>query len=182
MGCPVARLAQTWPKTFDINENGAILVFWLHVKKMVKNVQKGIFFSDSARSPHRTAKPSRGCLPLAHPRALPAVVVSDRRSPSAMCEFPFEWWECDVRLLFLLCLAVLPVHGGGESHAITHTPHADARSTNHKAVVVLPCGRRRERGATAGVKRPKAPAVEHFAWLSVGAVSTKTGRGSVSLI
>ena len=68
MGCPVARLAQTWPKTFDINENGAILaapkgpafcflncyclLFGLHVK----NVQKGIFFCDSARSPHRTAK------------------------------------------------------------------------------------------------------------------------------
>ena len=28
----------------------------------------------------------------------------------------------------------------------------------------------------------KAPAVEKFAWLPVGAVSTKTGRGSVSLI
>ena len=28
----------------------------------------------------------------------------------------------------------------------------------------------------------KAPAVENFAWLPVGAVSTKTGRGSVSLI
>ena len=44
-----------------------------------------MFFLYSARSPHRTAKPSRGCLPLAHPRALPAVLVSDRRSPSAMC-------------------------------------------------------------------------------------------------
>ena len=32
---------------------------------------------------------------------------------------------------------VLPVQGGGESHAFTHTPHADARSTNHKAVVVF---------------------------------------------
>ena len=59
---------------------------------MVENAQKGIFFGDSARSPHRTDKPSRGCLPLAHPRALPAVVNSDRRSPSAMCESPFEWW------------------------------------------------------------------------------------------
>ena len=39
-GCPVARLAPTWPKTFDINENGAIWVFWLHAK----NVQKGTFF------------------------------------------------------------------------------------------------------------------------------------------
>ena len=28
----------------------------------------------------------------------------------------------------------------------------------------------------------KAPAVENFAWLPVEAVSTKTGRGSVSLI
>ena len=28
----------------------------------------------------------------------------------------------------------------------------------------------------------KAPAVENFAWLPVGAVSTETGRGSVSLI
>ena len=28
----------------------------------------------------------------------------------------------------------------------------------------------------------KAPAVENFAWLLVGAVSTKTSRGSVSLI
>ena len=46
------------------------------------------------RWPHRTAKPSRGCLPLAHPRAPPAVVVSDRRSPSAMCEFPFECLGC----------------------------------------------------------------------------------------
>ena len=27
MGCPVARLAQTWPKTFRINGNGLILVF-----------------------------------------------------------------------------------------------------------------------------------------------------------
>ena len=53
---------------------------------------KGHVCSDSARSPHRTAKPSRGCLPLAHPRALPAVIHSDRRSPSAMCEFPFEYW------------------------------------------------------------------------------------------
>ena len=55
-----------------------------------------MFFRCSVRSPHRTAKPSRGCLPLAHPRrALPAVVVfSDRRSPSAMCEFPFECWGC----------------------------------------------------------------------------------------
>ena len=32
LGCPVARLAQKLPKTFDINENGAIWVFWLHVK------------------------------------------------------------------------------------------------------------------------------------------------------
>ena len=53
-----------------------------------------MFFLCSVRSPHRTAKPSRGCLPLAHPRALPAVVDSDRRSPSAMCEFPFECWGC----------------------------------------------------------------------------------------
>ena len=92
MGCPVSRLAQTWPSTFGINENGAVLVFWLQCvrEKNGENIQK----SDSARSPHRTAKPSRGCLPLAHPRALPAVVVSDRRSPSAMCEFPFEWWGC----------------------------------------------------------------------------------------
>ena len=36
-----------------------------------------------------TASPTRGCLPLAHPRALPAVVYSDRRSPSAMHELPF---------------------------------------------------------------------------------------------
>ena len=72
------------------NENGAIWVFWLHVK----NVQKGMFLNDSARSPHRTAKPSQGCLLLAHPRAPPAVILSDRRSPSAMCEFPFEWWGC----------------------------------------------------------------------------------------
>ena len=35
-GCPVARLAQTWPKTFGINGNGAILIFWLHVKKRTK--------------------------------------------------------------------------------------------------------------------------------------------------
>ena len=94
MGCPVARVAQTRPTIFDINDNGAILVFWLHVEKMVKNVQKGMFFNDSARSPHRTAKPSRGCLPLAHLRALPAVMVSDQRSPSAMCEFPFECLGC----------------------------------------------------------------------------------------
>ena len=53
-----------------------------------------MFFLYSVRSPHRTAKPSRGCLPLEHPRALPAVFLSDRRSPSAMCEFPFEWWGC----------------------------------------------------------------------------------------
>ena len=53
-----------------------------------------MFFGDSARSPHRTAKPSRGCLPLAHPRALPAVVLSDRRSPSAMCEVSFECLGC----------------------------------------------------------------------------------------
>ena len=32
----VARLAQTWPKTFGINENVAIWVFWLHVKKRTK--------------------------------------------------------------------------------------------------------------------------------------------------
>ena len=25
-------------------------------------------------------------------------MVSDRRSPSAMCEFPFEWWGCVSRL------------------------------------------------------------------------------------
>ena len=36
----------------------AILVFWLHVK----NVQKGMFFCDSARSPHRTAKTQPGVL------------------------------------------------------------------------------------------------------------------------
>ena len=77
-------------KTFGFNENGAILVFWLHVK----NVQKGMFLSDSARLPHRTAKASRECLPLAHPRALPSVIPSDRRSPSAMCEFPFECLGC----------------------------------------------------------------------------------------
>ena len=65
-------------------------VFWLHVK----NVQKGMFLSDSARSPHRTAKPSRGCLLLAHSRAPPAVILSDRRSPSPMCEFPFGCWGC----------------------------------------------------------------------------------------
>ena len=62
------------------------MIFWLHVKKRTKRH----FFLCSARSPHRTAKFSRGCLPLAHPRALPAVMVSDRRSPSAMFEFPFE--------------------------------------------------------------------------------------------
>ena len=90
LGCPVARLAQTWPKPSVLTKMAPFWVFWLHVK----NAQKGMFFSDSARSPHRTAKPSRGCLPLAHPRALPAVVLSDRRSPSAMCEFPFEWWGC----------------------------------------------------------------------------------------
>ena len=27
---------QTWPKTFDMNENVAIFVFWLHVKKRTK--------------------------------------------------------------------------------------------------------------------------------------------------
>ena len=43
---------------------------------------------------NRTAKPSRACLPLAHPRAPPAVVVSDRRSPSAMFGFPFECLGC----------------------------------------------------------------------------------------
>ena len=39
-GCPVARLAQTWPKTFGINEkNGVILIFFwlLGKKKRVKN-------------------------------------------------------------------------------------------------------------------------------------------------
>ena len=62
---------------------------------LCENAQKGgMFYSDSAGSPHRTAKPSRGCLPLAHPRALPAVILPDRRSPSAMSEFPFEWWGC----------------------------------------------------------------------------------------
>ena len=74
-------------KTFGINENGAILIFFGCTRK---NVQKGIFFLHSTRSPHRTAKLSRGCFPLAHPRALPAVMVSDRRSASAMYEFPFE--------------------------------------------------------------------------------------------
>ena len=78
------------------------LLLWLHVTKMVKNVQSSMCFSVfsdySARSPHRTAKPSRGCLPLAHPRALPAVVLSDRRSPSAMCEFPCGWWGCAPRM------------------------------------------------------------------------------------
>ena len=69
-------------------------LLWLHVKKRTKSM----LFSDSARSsPHRTAKPSRGCLPLAHPRALPAVILSDRRSPSAMCEFPFGCWGCVLR-------------------------------------------------------------------------------------
>ena len=60
-----------------------------------KTPKKACFFLYSARSPHRTAKPSRECLPLAHPRALPAaVVVSDRRSPSAMFELPFECLGC----------------------------------------------------------------------------------------
>ena len=68
-----------------------MIFFWLHVKKRPK---RHVFFLYSARSPHRTAKPSRGCLPLAHPRALPSVIISDRRSPSAMCEFPFECWGC----------------------------------------------------------------------------------------
>ena len=45
-----------------MNENGVILIFWLDVKKTLKNVQKGMFFGYSVRSPHRTAKPSRGCL------------------------------------------------------------------------------------------------------------------------
>ena len=55
---PVARLAQIWPKTFDINETIAILMFWLHVKKRTK----GIFFRYSATPPHPTAKQSRGWL------------------------------------------------------------------------------------------------------------------------
>ena len=59
IGMPVARLAQTWPQTVDINGNGAILVFWLYVKKRTK---RHVFFCDSARSPHRTTKPSRGRL------------------------------------------------------------------------------------------------------------------------
>ena len=59
IGMPVARLAQTWPQTVDINGNGAIWVFWLYVKKRTK---RHVFFCDSARSPHRTTKPSRGRL------------------------------------------------------------------------------------------------------------------------
>ena len=49
------------------------------------------------------SEPSRGCLPLAHPRALPAVVVSDRRSPSAMFELPFECWGVQIRLPLTKC-------------------------------------------------------------------------------
>ena len=60
-----------------------------------KTYKKACFFLHSVTSPHRTAKPSPRCLPLAHPRALPAVVDSDRRSPSAMYEFPFECWGCE---------------------------------------------------------------------------------------
>ena len=59
MGCPVARLAQTWPQTFAINENGVILAFWLCAVRE-KTHKKASFFCDSARSPHRTTKPSRG--------------------------------------------------------------------------------------------------------------------------
>jgi len=33
-------------------------------------------------------------IPLAHPRALPAAILSDRRSPSAMCDFPFQCLGC----------------------------------------------------------------------------------------
>ena len=79
-----------------------------------------MFFLYSARSPHRTAKPSRGCLPLAHPRALPAVIISDRRSPSAMCEFPFECWGCrqtEILRGLTVVRVILPVltavEGGG---------------------------------------------------------------------
>ena len=53
-----------------------------------------MLFLYSVRSPHRTAKPSRDCPPLAHPRALPAVILPDRRSPSAMFEIPFECCGC----------------------------------------------------------------------------------------
>ena len=69
LGCPVARLAQTWPQTFAINENGVILGqggrpersgllflklhFWLYVKKTHK---KACFFV-IARD-RRTAPPN----------------------------------------------------------------------------------------------------------------------------
>ena len=56
LGCPVARLAQTWPKTFDMNENCAILVFWLYVKNAQ---QKGMFFFVIARD-RRTTPPAVG--------------------------------------------------------------------------------------------------------------------------
>jgi hypothetical protein len=41
-----------------MNENGVILIF---LAGREKNVQKGMFFGYSVRSPHRTTKPRGGC-------------------------------------------------------------------------------------------------------------------------
>ena len=91
--------------------------------------------------------------------------------------------ECAIRgsaMCDCFSCCILPVWGGGESHACTRTPHADARSTNHKAVVVFPCGRHRERGATAGVKRPKdLPKVRQPLSEFVDTKTSRTKHGSL---
>ena len=87
MGCPVARFAQTWPKTFDINENGVILVFWLHVKKRTKSM----FFRCGVAPPHPTAKPSWGWLRVGGskpPLKMPELVTSRKKSYSRFYGLP----------------------------------------------------------------------------------------------
>ena len=96
---------------------------------------------ESAIHHHRTAKPSRERLPLVHPRALPAVVVSDRRSPSAMFDFPFECWGCIThdarhhahvcrRLISdeVSCVASSPTRGAPETHPARYRPTPSGRA------------------------------------------------------
>ena len=61
-------------------------------------------------------------------------------------------------------------------------PGAAARGEKTGPVGDLEIRHHRVDDRRIGGAAPKAPAVENFAWLPVGAVSAKSGRGSVSLI
>ena len=63
-----------------------------------------------------------------------------------------------------------------------HRNHCGRNSEIYGEIAVSHMARCLTPGAHLAHTGRKAPAVEHFDWLPVGAASTKTGRGSVSLI